>query len=90
VVHPYFGSWVLDLQPTTHTHGITPSPSSRSFVVPPDTGDAEAPWTLAVGGLDACGYTVTLWGYEAGGGDVAGPGIDGMSTPVERCAGASL
>jgi hypothetical protein len=64
VVHPYFGSWNLDLQPTTHTHGITPSPSSRSFVVAPDTGDADAPWTLAVGGLDACGYTVTLWGYD--------------------------
>jgi hypothetical protein len=64
VVHPYFGSWSLDLQPTTHTHGVTPSPSARAFVTAPDTGDADAPWTLAVGGLDTCGYTVTLRGYD--------------------------
>jgi hypothetical protein len=64
VVHPYFGSWDLDLQPTTHTHGITPSPQSRAFVLPVDTGDANAAWTLAVGGLDACGYTITLRGYD--------------------------
>lgn len=64
VAHPYFGSWNLDLQPTSHTHGITPTPVSREFVTPPDTGDAAEAWTLAVGGLDACGYTITLWGYD--------------------------
>ena len=63
-VHPFFGSWSLDLQPTTHTHGVTPSPSSRPFISAPDGGDADAPWTLMVGGLDACGYTVTLRAYD--------------------------
>jgi hypothetical protein len=64
VVHPYFGSWNLDLQPTSHTHGIAPTPPSRAFVSPTDYGETAEVWTLAVGGLDTCGYTLTLWGYD--------------------------
>lgn len=61
-VHPYFASWSLELQPTSHSHGITPSPHSSTFSA---TGDSDTPWSLdtepsADQKLDPCGYTVSL------------------------------
>lgn len=58
-VHPYFASWSLELQPTSHTHGALPSPTSRSYPALP-TGDANGTWSLNTTPLDPCGYTVTL------------------------------
>ena len=60
-VHPYFGSWSLDLQPTSHTHGAVPSPTSRSYSAIGDNGDVNTPWTLDTTPLDPCGYTVSLY-----------------------------
>lgn len=59
-VHPYFASWALELQPTSHTHGAVPSPISRSYASVGDTGDSNAPWSLDTTPLDNCGYTVSL------------------------------
>lgn len=61
-VHPYFAWWELDLQPTSHTHGVTPIPISRTYSSIGDTGDANAPWTLETVALDPCGYTISASG----------------------------
>ncbi len=61
-VHPFFGWWSLNLQPTSHTHGAVPVPISRSYSALGDTGDANAVWTLDTTPLDPCGYTVSLEG----------------------------
>lgn len=62
-VHPYFASWTLDLQPTSHTNGAVPTPASRSYSALGDTGDANAPWTLETTPLDPCGYTISALGH---------------------------
>ncbi|HET9137244.1 MAG TPA: hypothetical protein VFO76_11445 [Candidatus Kapabacteria bacterium] len=63
-VHPYFAQWVLDLQPTSHTHGATPVPASRQYSAIGDTGaDPSETWELNTKPLDPCGYTVSLWAY---------------------------
>jgi hypothetical protein len=59
-VHPYFGWWTLDLQPTSHTNGSVPSPTSRYYSSVGDAGDSNTPWTLDTKPLDPCGYTVSL------------------------------
>ncbi|MCW3126850.1 MAG: hypothetical protein JWO03_2508 [Bacteroidetes bacterium] len=59
-VHPYFSSWSIALQPTTHTHGVTPVPVSRIVTSPADNGDANAVWSLDTSSLDPCGYTVSI------------------------------
>ncbi len=59
-VHPFFALWTLDLQPTSHTHGALPSPTSRAYSAIADTGDANTPWTLDTKPLDPCGYTVSI------------------------------
>ena len=59
-VHPFFALWTLDLQPTSHTHGALPSPTSRAYSAIGDTGNANAPWTLDTKPLDPCGYTVSI------------------------------
>jgi hypothetical protein len=59
-VHAYFGSWGLDLQPTSHTHGTVPAPAARSYSAIGDTGDSNAAWMLDTNPLDPCGYTVSL------------------------------
>lgn len=58
--HPFFASWSLQLEPTTHTHGTIPSPTSRSYSALGDTGDSNTVWTLNTAPLDPCGYTVSL------------------------------
>jgi hypothetical protein len=63
VVHPYFASWSLELQPTSHTHGTVPSPSSRGYSALSDNGDGNAVWSLNTSALDPCGYTVSLGAY---------------------------
>lgn len=71
-VHPYFSSWGLDLQPTSHTHGTVPTPAFRYYNAIAnhadigdlgnnlDSGDANAPWSVDVSAMDNCGYTVSL------------------------------
>lgn len=59
-VHPYFASWALELQPTSHTNGAVPVPVARNYSSLGDTGDANAPWVLDTTPLDPCGYTVSL------------------------------
>ena len=59
-LHPYFAWWALELQPTSHTHGVTPLPISRTHSSLADDGDANAIWTLNTFPLDPCGYTVSL------------------------------
>ena len=59
-IHPYFAWWALELQPTSHTHGVTPVPVSRTISTISDTGDANAIWSLDTSPLDPCGYTVSL------------------------------
>jgi hypothetical protein len=59
-VHPYFALWYVDLQPSSHTHGVVPIPTGRSYSSLTDQGDANAPWTLNTALLDPCGYTVSL------------------------------
>jgi hypothetical protein len=59
-VHPYFSDWSLNLQPTSHTHGALPSPTSRSYSALSDTGDANGTWSLNTSPLDPCGYTVSI------------------------------
>jgi hypothetical protein len=59
-VHEYFALWTLELQPTSHTHGIIPSPDSRTYSFLGDTGDGNFAWTLDTAKLDPCGYTVSL------------------------------
>jgi hypothetical protein len=59
-VHPYFASWALELQPTSHTHGVTPVPVARTCSSIGDNGDANATWSLDTAPLDPCGYTVSL------------------------------
>jgi hypothetical protein len=60
VVHPYFGWWSLELEPASHTHGVKPSPETRSYSSLGDNGDSNAPWSLDTMLLDPCGYTVSL------------------------------
>jgi hypothetical protein len=59
-VHPFFATWNLDLQPTSHTHGAVPVPQSRDYSFLGDTGDANTPWSLGIKPLDPCGYTVSI------------------------------
>lgn len=71
-IHPYFALWSLDLQPSSHTHGTVPTPSSRYYDALPnagdvgnladntDDGDENAPWSVDVSAMDNCGYTVSL------------------------------
>lgn len=71
-VHPYFGSWSLNLQPSSHTHGTVPSPTHRYYDALPgaadignladnaDDGDENAAWSVNVSAMDNCGYTVSL------------------------------
>lgn len=58
--HPFFASWSLVLEPTSHTHGTGPVPAGRSYSALGDTGDLNSPWTLNTAPLDPCGYTVSL------------------------------
>jgi hypothetical protein len=60
----HFWKWVLDLQPTTHSHGAEADPRCRSYGSTVDPGDANAAWKLDTSKLDPCGYTLTLWGYD--------------------------
>jgi hypothetical protein len=59
-VHAYFGSWALNLQPTSHTHGAVPAPTARTYAAIGDIGDSNAAWMLDTAPLDPCGYTVSL------------------------------
>lgn len=65
-VHPYFASWSLVLEPTSHSHGISPSPAGSTYN---GVGDANLVWSLDTDQADAahpfkkldpCGYTVSL------------------------------
>ena len=65
----HFWRWTLDLQPSTHTHGVTASPSCRSYGSLIDQGDPNKEWEIDTdqGGtkkLDQCGYTLTLRAYD--------------------------
>jgi len=60
----YFWKWVLELQPTTHTHGTQASPPCRSYSSLVDQGDTNVQWSLDTTNLDKCGYTLTLWAYD--------------------------
>jgi hypothetical protein len=60
----HFWKWVLELQPTTHTHGTEANPPCRCYGSTVDTGDANKAWTLDTSKLDTCGYTLTLWAYD--------------------------
>lgn len=65
VLHEAFGFWTLGLEPATHTHGIIPGPATyRPVTSLSDTGDGNYAWTLDTTGLDKCGYTITLRGYD--------------------------
>ncbi len=59
-IHPYFASWTLVLQPTSHTHGAVPVPNSRTHSAIGDNGDNNLPWNLDTFPLDPCGYTVSI------------------------------
>lgn len=59
-VHPYFGSWSLQLEPSSHTHSTVPAPTGRSYNAVGDNGDSNAVWSLNTAQLDPCGYTVSL------------------------------
>ena len=65
----HFWRWTLDLQPSTHTHGVTATPRCRAYGSLLDQGDANAVWEIDTdqGGtkkLDQCGYTLTLRAYD--------------------------
>lgn len=60
----YFWRWILELQPTTHTHGTQASPPCRSYGSLADQGDANGPWSLDTTNMDKCGYTLILWAYD--------------------------
>lgn len=64
ILDKYFWKWVLELQPTTHTHGTQASPPCRSYGSLVDNGDGNALWSLDTTKLDKCGYTLTLWAYD--------------------------
>lgn len=67
-VDDHFFRWSLDLQPSTHTNGITASPSCRSYASLLDTGDGNAAWQIqtqqGANELDKCGYTLTLRAWD--------------------------
>lgn len=63
-VDKYFWKWVLELQPTAHTHGTQADPRCRSYGSLVDQGDENAPWSLYTKELDKCGYTLILWAYD--------------------------
>jgi hypothetical protein len=64
----HFWRWLLELQPSSHTHGLQASPRCRSYVSLVDEGDDNAAWKLDTNQsgvkLDPCGYTLTLRGYD--------------------------
>lgn len=64
----HFWKWVLELQPTTHTHGLQASPRCKTYGSLSDQGPANLPWQLDITQgtkkLDKCGYTLTLWGHD--------------------------
>lgn len=64
VVDPYFWTWGLDLQPSTHTNGAAASPSCRTYTSLADSGDGNLAWSLDTSPMDKCGYTLTLRGYD--------------------------
>ena len=55
----HFRSLSLDVIPDGPSHGINPTPSSRSFPVVPTTGEL-GNWTLNTAGMDPCGYVIRL------------------------------
>ncbi|SEE39743.1 hypothetical protein SAMN05444161_5636 [Rhizobiales bacterium GAS191] len=63
--NPYFWTWTLDPEPSTHTHGTQCVPPCRSYGSLADQGatPSEA-WSLNTTKLDRCGYTVTLRAYD--------------------------
>ena len=60
----HFWKWVLELQPTTHTHGTQANPRCLSYGSLVDQGDGNAAWTLNTTNLDKCGYTLMLRAYD--------------------------
>ncbi|MCP4901541.1 MAG: hypothetical protein GY906_31650, partial [bacterium] len=64
----HFWKWVLELQPTTHTHGLQATPRCQSYSSLSDQGPVNDAWNLQITQgtkkLDKCGYTLTLWGYD--------------------------
>jgi hypothetical protein len=55
----HFRSLSLDVIPDGPSHGINPTPSSRSYPVVPTTGEL-GNWTLNTAGMDPCGYVIRL------------------------------
>jgi hypothetical protein len=60
----HFWKWVLELQPTTHTHGTKASPQCKSYSSLVDQGYEKEAWKLNTSNLDKCGYTLILWAYD--------------------------
>lgn len=59
--NPYFWTWTLDPEPSTHTHGTQCVPPCRSYGSLSDQGATPSEtWSLDTTKLDKCGYTVTL------------------------------
>jgi hypothetical protein len=67
-IDKHFWKWTLDLQPSTHTHGLTTTPACRAYGSLADQGDGNAVWQLHTDQsgvrLDPCGYTLTLRAYD--------------------------
>lgn len=55
----HFGWFLMDLEPSTSTHGTTVNPSFRAYPVVSTNGETST-WTLDTHLMDPCGYTIRL------------------------------
>ncbi|MCU7924103.1 MAG: hypothetical protein KZQ88_15545 [Candidatus Thiodiazotropha sp. (ex Dulcina madagascariensis)] len=89
----HFWKWTLNLQPSTHTHGLQASPHCRSYGSLADDGDDNAAWQLHTEqgsvAIDPCGYTLTLRAYDRAIIDSNGAVVHEASKAVGFCVEGS-
>lgn len=64
----HFWKWALELQPSTHSHGLQANPQCKTYASLIDQGPGNGAWQLSTtqgaNSLDPCGYTLTLRAWD--------------------------
>ena len=83
----HFGSLSLGILPGGPAHGVTVSPSSRSYPTVSTSGE-DGTWTLNTAGMDPCGYVIHMDVYDRTNVNSTGNAY-GFSTDVGFCLEAA-